>query len=262
MMMAQHMRQTAAGGMAAETLAFLARFSVQPSAAIASAYDRFIKSAVQSGAWARLDAIWMFSAPDAQSSLLCLNNAAYNAAAVLVPAFSATFGGYTGDGIASYIDSNYQPSGGAKIYQLNDAEFGLFSRTTGTNNNTAMGARSGLLTMYGTPRNAADNMLGRINDTTASGIPGVTDGSGLFSWSRPDSATKEMWRNGVQVGTDLAIASTSLPGAGNLWFCAANGSTFSNIQISGGYVGGCLTAAQRLTLAAAWQQYLTDVGAV
>lgn len=74
------------------------------------------------------DVMYYLGNETAESSLRNMVKRAHDATAVNSPTFTP-YEGWQGDGISSYIDTNYNPSTQADNYALDDCAFGVYCRT-------------------------------------------------------------------------------------------------------------------------------------
>ena len=171
-------------------------------------------------------------------------------------------GYYKGGGASTvYLDTGYLADAAAgKKYTRNSAEFGVGKVDAGQDANACMGGVSGSVLMLLTCRNASDECTGRVNDATLSTMASsVSDGSGVFSLVRPASGTKQAFRNGAQIGSDVSIASTGTPGASaSIRLLGALGETYGTAEVDFAYIGGALAAGQRAGLLAARDYYRSN----
>lgn len=229
------------GAVRDETQALLAAMTTKPSPARIALIDRTIRSLVSSGVWAKLDIFYMLAAHDSQAATLNWKSpGTFTLSIVSAMAFAADQG-FTGDASADYLDTGWTAGTDAVNYTQNSASFGAWSRTTG-----AAGIDIGLSTIGAARllfRNASNQCsAGRVNDLTNSLMASsVTDGSGLFAAERPDASTKRAYRNGAQIGSDVSLASTGLPGTA-FHIGGEGGAGTSNRQFSMFFTGAGLGA--------------------
>lgn len=188
--------------------ALFARFTTPPTDGRKWLINNLIVSLKDADVWSKLDALYLMAAADNQAARRNWIVDQYNLTAVASPDFTADRG-YTGDGLASYLDTGFNPATavGAKFKQ-NDASMWLWSRTDLRN-------QGGTSFDFGA---ATDNRIGRSNTATpglALGRPlsGVTITSfivdaypGFMGWSRSSASA---W-----VGYAKAVAVTSGSEAG------------------------------------------------
>ncbi len=243
-----------------EAAALFARFTTPPTNARKALIDALVGSLKTAGVWAKLDALYLFAAADAQAARQNWVQDLYNATAVSSPTFTSDRG-YTGDGAASYVDSNFNPSTAVAAKFVRDsAYFGFWSRTAGQLSASAAGYFDGTNGVTRLARNLSNESSGRINQATPIGTSGglVTDGSGLLGISRSGASANRLSRNGANqfVGT---VASSALAN-GTLRF-GATGIGFSTLQFAAGLIGQDLSVSDELAAYTPILTYLQAVGA-
>ena len=82
----------------------------------------------------------------------------------------------------------------------------------------------------------------RVNDAT-SGSVAMTDSTGFFGATRAIASTKKAWKNGIQQGSDFAVASTGLP-TQEAWICGASAANFGFRQIAAAAWGSSLAGKE------------------
>ncbi len=92
-----------------EAAALLSRMTVTPSTARKQLIDALIATLVGAGIWAKLDALYLLAAHDAQAARLNWIADRYNLTAVNSPTFT-TDRGYAGTGAAMYLDTGFNPA--------------------------------------------------------------------------------------------------------------------------------------------------------
>lgn len=246
-----------------ETRAIIASFAVAPTRANRRVIDRTVQILRESGAWQSLDCLWFLKARAKEDAWV---NWIDPAGAKMTESASApTFvadSHYKGGGANTiYLETGYlADAAGGKKYTRNSAEFGVGKLDAAQDANACMGGVSGSVLMLLTCRNASDECTGRVNDpTTSTMASSVSDGSGVFSLVRPSSGTKRVFQNGSQIGSDVSVASTGLPGASaSIRLLGASGGTYGTAQLDMAYIGAALSTAQRAGLLAAHDYYRSN----
>jgi hypothetical protein len=189
------------------------------------------------------DVMYILGGETAESSLKNLVKNAHHAQSVNSPAF-VEFEGYTGNGISSYLNTNYNPATQAVNYKQNDAGVGVYART----------ATSGaIMSIFGAcnPSGIGLHLTPQISSSGRAFWSIHTDGSslnsmftiggdiGLLSLHRPDSGNAYVFKNNTQISTK-AQASTSIH-SNNIFVLARNidgtPSTYTSNQVSFFFVG-------------------------
>ena len=245
--------------LAAETTALVARFSGAPSLDRKVKIDTLIKALKVAGVWAKLDALYVLAAHDAQAAQRNWIADAYNLTPTNAPTFTADRG-YAGNGSTSYLDTGFNPSTAAGKFQRNDAYFGIWSRTAGQTTASCAGYFSGTDGVSILPRSASNLMTGRINQAAAddtSPTSTVTDGSGLFGVTRTGASALRLARNGAELDTGTTASTALVNGNFRLGSIGAVG--FSTIELSAGLIGSQLTVAEETAAYAALNAYYSGV---
>jgi hypothetical protein len=223
--------------------------------------DKLIRALKVAGIWPKLDVLYLFAAHTETAALLNWKApGTFTGTNVSGTAF-AIDRGFTGDGSADHINSNFTPSTAGGLYAQDSAHHAAWSLTAGAASSSqrligAAGATTPRAVLI--PRNASDQMNIIINDATGDvGANAVQ--SGHFLANRSASNATQSYKDGVSIDTS-AVNSTGLPTQA-ICFDRDN-ATFSTLQIAGGSIGASLTAADVLALYAAKLSYLQAVGAV
>lgn len=214
------------------------------------------------GVWSVLDRLWLFAAENSTQARRDLV-----ARTVASPQNSPTFTanrGYTGDGVSSYVDTNFNPSTAGGKYTQNDASYGAWVETADGSPGTprAMGNDGVNASEL---RISATNYQGGINSGAYTDSLVASTTTGLLVLTRPAASgvgSQNIYRNG---GSLVAAnqASTALPNR-TFFVLATNqaGSVAgpSTSRIAAAFAGGSLTAAQVASLYARLRTYMTAVG--
>src|SRR5690348_14967319 len=160
-----------------EAMALFAAFTTRPTSQRKQLYDKIIRQLKVSGIWGALDCFYIFAAADSQAALINIKNpGTFNATAQNGPTFAADRG-YTGNGSNSYVDSNFNASTAGGNYVRDSAHMAVWSLTTVTPTNQAIGFQDTGFQAVMYPKNGAgDGHYLRLN-VAATGIEGqsVTD---------------------------------------------------------------------------------------
>ena len=180
------------------------------------------------------DCEYILAGETAESSLKNLVKNAHHAVAVNSPVFTA-FEGFTGDGISSYLDTNYNPNTEGFKLTLNDASIAIYSRTELDISSYSLGCGKsgggshtiGLVVKYN------NQMQTRINEGTTGAVANTTS-LGMAVGVRLDNATNKSYMNKNHLG-DLTKASIAIPN-NNAFICCYNvdgsATSFNNRQVS------------------------------
>ena len=128
-----------------------------PSAGQQIKQNQLIVDLKAAGVWTRLDVLYMF-ATDGNNSFATLNwkNPTTNQCTLVNTPTFTTNQGFTGNGVSSNIDTNYNPNTfSSPNYLLNDASLGWWKRTTGTiaSNRRLISVTSGRINIVNTNTN-------------------------------------------------------------------------------------------------------------
>lgn len=171
--------------------------------------------------------------------------------------------GFTGDGVAGYITTNYNPSTDAVIYTLNSASLGYYSRTSSASTaiqDIGVNATTNVAELLSSWSDG--NAYWGVNSNTHQDQANiVTDG--LLLVSRTASGASNFYINGAVVGGESSIASAAIPN-GDITILARNlGGTpdrFSNRQLAFVFVGEGLDATEVRKLNNCIEWYMDDLG--
>lgn len=181
---------------------------------------------------------------------------AYNLTVVGAPAF-ATDRGYTGDGVAAYLDTGANRAALTK-YSRDSAALIIWENQETTSSGAAIGSPPSTTQATINPKGPV-GFIGRINDTGVQS--GIASSMGLSAADRPDSTNSFFYRDGSQVFT-AAVSSLALT-TGNFTLFAGNGGTanFRASRLACAGFGASLGASGHAALYAALNTYLIAVGA-
>jgi len=244
--------------------ALFARFTTPPTAQRAQLINTLILSLKTAGVWAKLDALYMMAAADAQAAQRNWVADQYN----LIPTSSPTFTadqGYAGNGSSSYLNTGFTPSTANGNMTLNNAHVSIRPRTGGAAAVIDIGSRAvdgtDLISING--MNGSNFMTFAVNSTAGGVGPASASAAAHFQASRAVSGTMQASRNG---GTYTTVSNTSdaLP-AFPIFIGALNGggtgANFSDRQMASASFGSSLTQSESTAFYNAINAYLVAVGA-
>lgn len=221
-------------------------------------YDALISGLVTDGDFSSLDALYIWAAPDRTAAVLNLIQNAYNATEAGTVSFSA-YVGYTGNGTDFALDSGLNPfSASSPQYTLNSASIGIYVQTD-SNAGAGLGAvgadnvgKTVILPAY------FGSTYYNVNGPQRSVAAASTQG--LRIATRTASNAVAIYKNGnttpVDSGTD---ASDAVPRA-DINFFFSDGSNYSSLQMSAGFIGGGLSSAAMARIAARLNTFMTAYG--
>jgi catabolite regulation protein CreA len=242
-----------------ETTTWVAACSTPPTADRQVLVDAMIRNLMSSGVWSTLDWLLLFAAETAQAGLVNVRVPAKVATNISATAFAADRG-YTGDGVADYIDLGEHIDAGGNWTQ-DSAALGVWCTQVGsTGLKVHAGDTAGSGVMKISARNNSGNEVFQVNDMSGSvfqGNPGTR--SGHRSIGRTSSTNKQGYFNGAPV-VDVAVTSTGLPTSNAFVLHAGTG--FTTDQANAFWSGAGLDDAGHLAMDTILRTYLTAVGAV
>lgn len=242
----------------AEARALVAAMTSPPPDLVKVLIDGLITGLKTDGLWDLFDVLWVTALQDSQAARLNWKSpSTFTLGEVSSPTFTA-YRGYTGDGVASYLTTGYTPSTNGVNYVRDSATLAAWSRTAGQVASPIIGISTGNTARI-IPRNASDNAVFTINNTTSVNRAN-TDGSGLFSASRTGSAVQQLYRNGATLGAVDTGASTITPNA-QFNLLRSGTTAFSSAQIAFAAAGAGLTAGQHANLYTRLNTFMVGVGA-
>lgn len=208
--------------------AVIAAMSTPPSAARAGAITTLVNSLQASGVWDLLDVLYVLAAADSQAALLNWKApASFTASAVNSPTFTADRG-FTGNGTTSRVNTGWVPSTNGVKYTQNSASAWLWSNTEGSVTNGDLGGKADATKQCLMRLRSVNSFLGRVND--ADSTQAANGGAiGFFGMQRISSTTKNYWKNGAQLGTNIAANSVGV-NADAQWICGCNATGFPTNQ--------------------------------
>lgn len=221
-------------------------------------YDDLIRRLKLGGVWSLLDTLYILAAADATAALINVRNpGVFDLTAVNSPTFTVDRG-YTGDGVTSYLDSNFSPSTAGGQFSQNSAHFSARSLTHPGSAGRLIGDAGGssayaIIPVFGS------TMFSRVG---GSGDAGFNSGSNTSSIGNflayRDGTTVKNCKDGVPLAS-TTYASSSLT-SGTVAYL--KGSSFGPYEVASGTIGGALSGAQVAALHAAELAYMQAVGAV
>lgn len=241
------------GGYDPDASALFARFTTPPADARKTLINTLIVTLKAAGVWAKLDALYLMAAADAQAARQNWIADQYNLTPISAPTFAADRG-YTGDGVASYLDTGFIPiSAVSPKFVQNSASFGIWSLTAGLNNQQVMGNNNCVIL----PTSSTTASL-RVNNSTASSTGANTTSDGFFAANRSGAAAETLRRNTSAIVTG-AGASSAVDNASIT--ILKRTASFSSIQGSIGFIGSSQSTAESDAFYSANLTYLQAIGA-
>lgn len=241
-------------------VAFFARLTTQPTDARKGLYNTLIKDLKAASVWAKLDALYILAAADAQAARQNLVADAYNLTAVGSPAFTADRG-YAGDAAGAYLLGASQAEVAAMTnYKLDDAGAFVGVETAGTTASAVVGQSTGTANFYLNLR-ATTNPTGlaqaRMN-TTSGLSSGVFPRTGFMYGGTLGPTQQEFSRDGA-ARISGARAVTGLP-AGPISILR-HLTAYADDRVKFFGMGAALSTSEEAALISALNTYTTAIGA-
>lgn len=221
--------------------------------------DDLVGSLKTAGVWAKLDALWVIAAHDAQAaSLNWKNPATFTISLVDAPTFLADRY-YQTDGSNDQLSTGFNPTTAGGSYTQNSAMVLLWNVLEGQTFGTGGADASGSNGIRLIARNATNQVAWRVNSadatTTANSLA-----VGCWAINRSASNAIQMYKDGASFHTattaSTAMVSDTIRLGGN------NAATFRQGRFLAAAVGGSLTGTEHGDLYTALNTYMTAVGAV
>ncbi len=226
-------------------------------------YDNLLCGLVTDGVLAKLDALYIYGAPDSTTAKLNLAQNAYNSTQTGSLTFTA-YTGFTGDAATGYLDTGFNPfSASSPQFTQNASSLSvcvLSSRTT-DQGWEALGTQSNNFSFIEPFGTFADLVQYAINSATPIAVVN-TNAQGMWTASRTTSLAIALYRNGSAFDSSAANASGSVDNDTILVF-ASNTSAgpsptaFTGDQQAAAAIGGALTATDAGNLRTRINTYLT-----
>ena len=240
----------------AETVAYLAAMSNQPTASRRAHINAFIRGLKHDGVLARLDLLYLLAGHDDQATRVnIITPGSYTITKINSPRFT-TDGGWDSNAAAGYLDTGFNASTavGRKIAQ-NDSSVGV-SVLVDVNDSTSNFMVIGAGTTRFNPRTAnltRSRLTGSADVTSAN-----TNGKGFWSLSRAASTGYDLRKNNAAVSspTDTSAAPSNL----NVLLLSLAGANLSGKTIGMAFVGQSISAARSDALRDRYNTYCAAIG--
>lgn len=242
----------------AETTALLARMSVAPDSTRQGRINALVKSLKDAGVWAKLDALYLLAAHDAQAAQRNWKQDAFNLTPVNSPAFTADRG-YQGNGTSSFLESAFNPVAAGNVYAQNSAHLGLWCDGAIT-----AGFSLGNLGASMNPRtNANGSVQARLNaGVTTTFADGTSGAFKHFMLTRDNAADFAFWADSAKRATAPQVSAA--PASSTFGVGARNiGASwqYDFRRMAAAHWGAGLTDVEVAALYSALNTYLTPIGA-
>ncbi|MFG1465275.1 hypothetical protein V5F77_20535 [Xanthobacter sp. DSM 24535] len=227
--------------------------TVRPDVARVSFINDIIRALKTAGLWTKFDVLYFTAAHDAQAARLNW----ISSSNILAPVNSPTFTpdrGYTGGG-TSYLDTGANPSTQFTRATLNSSCYGAWATSDLADSGFALGDANGA-SMLVQPRSAGNAMSVRVNDDSGLAVGSATS-LGMTVGNRSGSAARQIYRNGVSVGSDVR-PSVAMP---TTLYLLRRQSIYWPGRIGMAFAGASLNATEQAALYGIANTYMTGVGA-
>lgn len=246
--------------------ALFARMTVDPSLDRKTLVNDRIVAGKLKSFWAKLDALWVHAAHDAQAGRLNWLTGSYDCVPINNPSFTVDRG-YMGDGSSSYLDTGFNPlTALLPKYTKNSGSIGIRSNTENVGTGSLAGFYDTVLQRGTTINPRIDNTNSvasfRLNaDSIGANSPNgaVPSSVGMFVASRISSAGLSGYRNGIALVVGTTQPST-IPANGNMRFGSINATSFRACQFSMGFIAGGLTDKEAQDVFDWFEPYRAAVG--
>jgi len=247
-----------------DAVALFAAMTTQPNAARKTLISDTIVALKAAGVWSLLDAVWFMAAHDSQASRLNWKApTSFTLAEQGTIAFT-TDRGWQGNGTTGYLNTGWIPATHGVNYTLNDASFGVYSRTDTDNATFDIGAVDAPATnmAFMQARNSG-TFRPRANQNTVATTFAVPTSLGLSVARRVNSSQAQGVKNGILLGSG-ADSSTTMPSFSFFIAARNNGGSPESPtirQYALAFTAAAMSEAQQLALYTTTQAYMTAVGA-
>ncbi len=236
-----------------EALARFAALTPAPSAAYKSTADALYIALKNAGLLPRLDSLQIYDGPVEQYLTVDWIDPSRRATFVSSP--TVVLDGYVEtDGVASYIDTGFNPSTMAVHSTKDSSVFGISTvdSTQGTTSSWAGWVDPGFGGDSILGRSSTDTFAFRVNQTGAASSGANTDGSGLIAANRSGASATQFYLRGVAqtVTTNANVTSgaTALPFNNNIFLGHITAASFSSRKFNAFVYGASLDAADHAAL--------------
>jgi hypothetical protein len=254
-------------GLDPDAVTLIAAMTTTPDAARQQVISDHIVALKAAGIWSQLDIYYIMAAHHEQASRL---NWKSPGDFTLTANGGITFTvdrGWQGNGSTGYLDTGWIPATHGVNYTLNDASFGVYSRTDTQGPYTDMSANSSILSRLSNVSlwNNTGQFHTRVNQASAGNVVvGSSSSLGFYVARRTASAAQQNLRNGSVTGSNTTSSTAATEREFFIGARNDNGAAveFSPRQYTAAFTGAAMSEAQHAALYAAQQTgILAAVGA-
>lgn len=186
-----------------------------------NAVNIFVLSLKAAQLYNKFDRLWIHATPNQQNATISLVYPSSTAAVEIDSPSWVQYRGYSGDGVSSYLDSNYNASTEGINFTLDSASIMTYSRTDLDATQSSLGSSMSGIASAILPRFGGGAFDAYINDNASIGGSNVADSLAFIVGKRVDSLTVKRYKRGVIVLPDISSASGSIPNV-NFFLLALN----------------------------------------
>lgn len=222
-------------------------------------YDNLLCGLNTDGVLAKLDALYVYAAPDTTTAKLNLVQNAFNSTQTGSLTFAA-YVGYTGDHATGFLDTIFNPFTAGGHFVQNSASLSVCVLSSRNTNQgwIALGTNSVNFSFI-TPYAQFTNTVAYGLNSGSALAPANTNAQGLWTVSRTSSSAIALYRNGVSFDSSGANTSGSVDNDNIYVFAvdASGASGFTGDQQAAAAIGGALTSGDAGNLRTRINTYLT-----
>ena len=217
-------------------------YTTKPDAATADIWNTFVETVVASGEWVILDVFYVYAAHTngaGEALINWFNPGTFNATAFNAPTFTINEG-FTGDGLITYINHNWNLFANGINYAQNSACMGCYIRTN-TNGDYDVGCGDGASYAVISARHV--NLYRLLFNDAIENTAASADARGMLIASRTGANIEKLYRNKVSI-INSADASIGVPNANFYslcWNSSGVAQNFMDRQLSMVFAGGRFT---------------------
>ena len=251
-----------------ETYQYLSQLTGgQPSALWTYALNNLIRQLIIDGNWQLLDRMWIFATDVQQHAKVSIVNPKSTQITEVPNGGTLTWTkdvGYSGDGVASYLNSNYNPGIQGVNFTLNSCSFGSYRLTYTAPSSTyfvdmgGFDATNNLMTFIAAGLTTGQSYA--VNESNVlSYATTATTGSGFWAAVRTSGSAMAIYKNGVSQATSVN-ASNGIPNVNQFILAFNNNGTaaaFSPNQLGMAFFGS--GSINQLKLYNAWNTFLSAI---
>ena len=204
-------RASARAALDPDAATLIAAMTTAPDAARQTLISDHIIALKAAGIWSQLDTYYMMAAHHEQASRLNWKSPGDFALEANGGITFTVDRGWQGDGSTGYLDTGWIPSSHGVNYQLNDASFGVYSRTDLDGQAVDMGVRRSDISAFSVFRlKLLNNQVSRINHGNTNFSTSVANSLGFGAIRRTTSSDVSNLRNGNVIGSGT-VSSSAVP---------------------------------------------------